>query len=33
MKYRVRENSIADYGRYAVTGLVFGVALGLCVIL
>ena len=28
-KYRVREGSIADYGRYALTGLVFFVTLAL----
>lgn len=27
-KYRVREGSIADYSRYGLTGLVFGLLLG-----
>ena len=31
MKYRVREGSIADYARYAVVGLLFGVIMGLVI--
>ena len=29
MRYRIREGSIADYGRYGLTGLVFFVGLAL----
>lgn len=33
MRYRVREGSIADYGRYALTGIAFGIVLGLGIVL
>ena len=28
-KYRIRENSIADFGRYIIVGLLFGAIMGI----
>lgn len=33
MKYRIREGSVADYARYALTGLVFFVGLALVAVM
>ena len=30
-KYRIRENSIADYGRYILVGLLFGAIMGMVI--
>ena len=30
-KYRIREGSIADYTRYIIAGLVFGVLMGIVI--
>lgn len=30
-KYRIRENSIADIGRYAIVGLLFGAIMGMII--
>ena len=30
-KYRIREGSIADFGRYIIVGLLFGVIMGMVI--
>ena len=30
-KYRIRENSIADFGRYIIVGLLFGAIMGIVI--
>lgn len=30
-RYRIREGSIADIGRYALAGLIFGIIMGLAI--
>lgn len=30
-KYRIREGSIADFGRYILVGLLFGVVMGMVI--
>lgn len=30
-KYRIREGSIADFARYALAGLVFGIIMGMVI--
>lgn len=31
-KFRIREGSVADYGRYGLTGLIFGLLMGIMTI-